>query len=157
MTIANADNKGLEPEMTWGIDARLYDGVPEYVPTGYELLVLAKHYAREDLDVRWMQANGLWSGYQTQYKIQLRQRIDRIVAASGVGGAREVRKAIDEVYVQFQAELDGGKLWDLCGNEDKRVRRGVQRRFWRDVERATGRPLPATVQGRHAKARAEAT
>lgn len=151
MNMSNADNEWLGP-LTTGrfvigsvdqVNGRGAEEVPNFVPTRYELVQLAKHWAREDLEISWFWfVYGSTGSTETRVKSFARRRINRIAA---VLGGDEVDKAIEEVHVLFREGLHDQTLWDIYCNGDESQWREVREQSWRIIE-SQDKTVPAKVQ-----------
>lgn len=128
MTMVNADNEELDLEMPsepinrmpWDPDNPLLaEKCPEFVPTRYELVVLAQHFARVNIEAQWFEfCCGVSQGDSRMAAVK---EIDRIRA---ILGAAEVEKVIDDVTDQFQEDKNPG-IWDIFCNEKEIVESGA--------------------------------
>ena len=129
-TESNSDNTGLGPWENDRVDEANFDKasnlphteVPGFVPTSRELFMLAKHWAREELNDRWC-----WfvSGYVCSSRSDL-HRARRVAQIAQAIGDDMVRKAVDEVWEACSKKVDP-RGWDIFLHGDR-----MQRDAYRD-------------------------
>jgi hypothetical protein len=117
-------------------------GMPEFVPTRYELIQLVKYWATIVIDLRfdyflYTQTGG------SEYRLSAfaNRRVARIAE---ILGEEEINKVIDQAYEEYGKE-QGPRAWSIFLNgtpeEREAFQKEVQQEISEDFERADRSPL----------------
>lgn len=135
--VRNADNSGLGPigqgiiigyvDQVNGSGAEEFEG---FVPTRYELIQLAKHWAKVAIDIEYF-----WFCYEqpSSSEIRLRpfawRRVNRI---ADVLGDEAVQKAVDAAYEEYGKRQDA-RTWNIFLNGTPEERKALQDEIAREI------------------------
>jgi len=112
-------------------EAKLEVGILRLVLTKDELILLAKHWAKIELDERYFYfQTGAVSNVASHIRNFPGYRLGQVAS---ILDEVDAKKAVDEVYTAFQQDTDA-RLWDIFVNGDEEQWEAVQKEFYRSFD-----------------------
>lgn len=127
--VPNTDNEGLGPLIGKGFAIGLVDEIsgeggeeiPDFAVTRYELLELARFWAREQVEIQWLTfTTGQTGSSEWRTVAYADRRIDHIAEIIGV---EPVERAVEGARAEFGREQDRMSWWVFChgSKEDRKA------------------------------------